>query len=181
MPAWFALHFPIDFGDADKSHNRFTYYFDDNEGITFGTYTIPVPLPWRYDYDLAIYYDTLGDDNFVDCFCTRWEVQDYNVVVETWLKKADFQTLLTHTRVGAVGELYRILGRPLFYDKSWDASNTIRLYPTPSSNLMNESTLNKMRRETLIYPKNITYRNLPTSEEWMLVKIEAKVSGQGDL
>jgi hypothetical protein len=157
----------------------FPYYFDDDHGICWGPCV--VELPWKYDYDLAIYYGGMGSDDFIDCRCSRWDVQNYNVIVETWLKKSDLDTLLDNTRVGAVGELYRILGSPHFYDKSWTAANTIKLLPTPSSNYMGTSTLKKMRKETVIYPKNISLHPIDGPGEWHEVKIEGMISSNQDL
>jgi len=182
MGAPFPLGFPFVFSgiEPSKSHRRFNYYFDDNYGICFGPCGWSEE-PWKFDYDLAIYYDSLTGNDFIDCFCGRWDVQNFSVVVETWLKKADFQALINNTRPGATGELYKILGRPLYYDKSWGGYNTIKLKPTPSSNLMNASNLKNMRKETIIYPKNITYSNVPTKEGWIHTKIEGMISGSGDL
>jgi len=130
-----------------------------------------------YDYDLAIYYDSLSGDDFIDCRCSRWDVQNYNVILETWLKKADLQTLQSNITPGAVGELYTILGRPRYYDSTWQGNNILRLLPTPSSNEMNNSTLRKMRRETLVYVKNTTTNPIDGPQGWVNVKIEGMASG----
>ena len=136
---------------------------------TAGTYT--------YDYDLAIYYN---DTNYVEGRCSRWDVSNYSVVVETWLSKTDMDNLINNIVPGAVGELYKILGRPTYYDQTWQSNNTIRLYPTPSSNLMNNSTLHIMRDEQVIFPKNITTHPI-NDTPWIHIKIEGLISGNQDL
>ena len=159
-------------------HDDFPYQWEATEGITFPT--IP-SVAWKYDYDLAIYYNTLTDNDYVEGRCSRWDVQNYSIIVETWLEKSDLQNLKTYTRPGAVGELYKILGRPTYYDQTWTAANTLRLFPTPSSNKSKHSNLNTMRSETIIYPKNISWGNVPGTEDWISCKIEGFVSGNAEL
>jgi len=165
----------FDFHPA-ATHKAFPYYFDDDYGIHF--YDLPTQ-PWIYDYDLAIYYDTLNDSNFIDCRCSRWDVQNYSVIVETWLSKDDAQTLKSNIVPGAVGELYTILGRPRYYDSTWQNGNTLRLYPTPSSNHMGTSKLSKMRKETLMFVKNLTEH--PINQDWISIKLEGYISGTGSI
>jgi len=171
------------------SHFAFPYYFADAgaecgpdwtcgvDGIHFG-YIAPTSL---YKYDLAIYYDSLAGDDFIDCRCSRWDTENYSVTVETWLKKSQLDTLLSNITLGATGELYQILGRPKYYDKTWTGKNTLRLLPIPSSTKMNRSTLKKMRKETLIYPKNVSYSPVKGSSGWINTKIEGYISGSKGL
>jgi len=170
----------------NKSHFEFPYYFTDNDipsrplrGIDFGD--IPVPPPKDHLYDLSIYYDSLTGDDFIDCRCSRWDVQNYSVIVEAWIKKTDMKTLLDNTVVGAVGELYNILGRPRYYDKTWSGDNTLKISPTSNPSKMKTSKLKRMRKDTLIFPKNISYSNVDGGSGWVPVKIEGYVSGQGSL
>lgn len=142
--------------------------------FVFGT---PPVHPNKYNYDLAIFYDSLAGNDYIDCRCSRWDVQNYSIIVETWLKKDDLQTLRSNITPGAVGELYTILGRPRYYDGTWAGDNTLRLFPTPSSNEMPGSTLHEMRSEKLIFVKNITEHPLEASSGWTEVKIEGMISG----
>ena len=153
------------------SHHHFDYFFSDTEGITLGS-----PITYFYDYDLAIYYGSDLNTNFIDCRCSRWDVQNYSIIVETWIKKSSIQNLRNNIVPGAVGELYTILGKPLYYDQTWEGNNTIRLYPTPSSNYMDNSTLKEMRRDTIVYVKNYTEHPIPNTD-WVEIKIEALISG----
>lgn len=153
-------------------HYDFNYTFSDTEGITFQE----IHYIFNFDYDLAIYYNTLTGSDYIDCRCSRWDVSDYSVVVETWLTPEQANTLRTNTVPGAVSELYEILGRPFYYDKTWQGNNTIRLYPTPSSNFMNNSTLHNMRNDTYIYVKNLSEHPIQGTD-WIEVKIEGYISG----
>ena len=68
------------------------------------------------------------------------------------MKKADLQSLRSSVTPGATGELYKILGRPTFYDKTWSASNTLRLIPSGDEG----SNMPYMRSEKLIFVKGIS-------------------------
>lgn len=162
------------------SHRQFNYFFDDDFGICFG------PCGWvatpKYSYDLAIYYGSMEENDFLDCRCSRWDVNNYTIIVETWLKKGDVQTLLSNITPGAVGELYKILGKPHYYDKTWSKSNTLKFLPTPSSSSMQTSKLRYMRNETIAYPKNITLHPIKnTASGWIEVKLECLISGNQEL
>jgi len=164
------------------SHRTFPYYFDDDFGFCFGPCALPPSPPFKYDNDLAIYYGNMGTSDFLDVKCSRWDVQDYSVIIETWMKKSDVDTLMDNIIPGAVGELFKILGRRHMYDTTWSAENTIKFLPTPSSNDMGASTLRNMRKETIAFVKNVVLHPIPNSAEgWIGCKIEAMVSGSGDL
>jgi len=174
------------------THKAFPYFFTTDtsgtpiEGLWLKeTPSTPsVETQYKYAYDLAIYYDSLGGNDFVDCRCSRWDVQNYNVVIETWVKEAQLQLIKNNTIPGAVGQFTDILGRPRYYDQTWNAfgnGNTLRLLPTPSSSKMNTSNLRNMRQETLIFPKNITTHPIVGSKGWINIKIEGAISGNSDL
>ena len=152
----------------NKSHFRFPYFFSDTNGFDFGEF--------QWDYDMAIYYDSLTAHQFIDCRCTRWDVSNDSIIVETFISKADSKTLKDNIVPGAVGELYKILGKKKYYDKTWTGSNTLRILPTPNNNLMKNSKLKSMRDDTYIFVKNYTER---TSEDVdnVSIKIEGYVSG----
>jgi len=150
----------------------FPFYFDDDEGITWGTITIPPA--WVLPYDLMIYYGDMGTTDFVGGWASRWDVTNYSITCETWLRKSDIQSLISNTRPGATGELYQILGKPTYYDKSWTGANTIKIKPHPSSNLSD------MRSERIVYVKNVTTHPI-TNTDWIEIKIEANLSGSQDI
>ena len=123
--------------------------------------------------DLYIYYDSLTGNDYLLCRCSRWDVSNYTVVIETWLKKSDLQTLRNNIVPGAVGELYTILGKPMYYDQTWEGNNTLRFVPNSNS----QSKLHRSRRETLMYPKTITTNPVGGDTDWINVKIEGYISG----
>lgn len=131
----------------------------------------PSPVPIG-DKDLFI----SGSTYSINCWCSRWDVQNYNLIIETWLKEGDLETLRNNIRPGAVGELYKILGKPHFYDSSWEAANTLRFVTNA-----NVGNLYNMREEKLGFVRNITTAPLEGSSGWTFVKLELAVSGSGDL
>lgn len=125
--------------------------------------------------DLQIYYSSMSGRNFINCWCTRWDVQNYNVILETFVNKTDLQSLRSNITPGATGELYTVLGRPRYYDSTWQGENTIMLSPNP------EHQLSNMRNDTLIFVKNITDQPFDGPSGYINVKIEGLVSGSGNL
>ena len=111
----------------------------------------------------------------INCFCSRWDTDNYSTILETWLNKSDCKTLRDNIVPGAVGELYSVLGKSYYYDMTWDSSNTITVEPKPGSKL------SKMRTSKTIYPKNITTSVVKGPSTWNYVKIEGFLSGNQSL
>ena len=121
-------------------------------------------------YDMRI----SGNHCSINCNCNRWDVSNYDITLETFLKKNDLKNLRDSVRPGATGELYNILGRPRYYDRSWKGYNTISI----SSNSRNVSKLRKMRPgRRLIFVKNLSDSPIPGKSGWISVKIEGCISG----
>jgi len=145
-------------------------------GSTFRCYIVEVRITYNPKAkDLQIYYDSLTGSDFINCWCSRWDVQNYNVIAETWMKKADLQTLRANITPQAVGELYTILGRPRYYDSTWRGENTLMFSPNSNFQLAN------MRNDVLVYVKNITDTPVAGPSGWLNVKIEGMISGTGAL
>ena len=126
-----------------------------------------------HNKDLTIYYSSLAAPHCISCMCTRWDQNDWNITVETFLNKGSSQTLMDNTKPGAVGELYEVLGSKVHYDMTWEGKNTLKL--SPNSNA--DSTLSDMRDDTIVYVKNLTTSPVRGAEGWINVKIEAVKSG----
>jgi len=165
-----------------EQHYHFNYTFSDDEGINFGHI-------FRYNKDLLIYYNpcNLEDSHYIDCWCSRWDVDNYNVIVETWITKDDYKNLMGNIAPGAVDELYEILGKKHYFDTTWNAGNTLVLYPNKYSQKHRTEkregkipgNLTRMRRQTVIYPKNITTNTI--NEDWIGIKIEGNISSNSEL
>jgi hypothetical protein len=163
------------------SHIAFPYFFSEfpvgtpSGGIWLREEPIIViiAVPITTYKDLLIYYDTLTDNDFIECWCSRWDIDNYSVIAETWLKEDEYNTIKDNTRPGAVAELFNILGKPHYYDKSWSGKNTLRLKPNPLSH----STLPEMRKDTIIYVKNITTYVPDGVSGFIYTKIEGYISG----
>ena len=124
------------------------------------------------DKDLSIYYGA-GLGSSFDVRCSRWDCDNYNIIVEAWLTKSQLNALMNNTRPGAVKELKRVIFSPKFYDSSWQGYNTILIKPTVGTSLYH------MRgKEKIIYCKNISSSPLPGDSLWLNCKIEGAISGQ---
>ena len=120
--------------------------------------------------DLRIYYDSLDSPDLITSDCLRWDVQDYSVVIETELTKSQLSTLRDNITPGATDQLYNILGKPTYYDKTWTGSNTIRLSTA-------NSHLQYMRDDRILYVKNISDTPKGAGSKKLLVKLECYISG----
>ena len=133
------------------------------------------PVSTAYGKDLLIYYDSLTGSDYVECWCSRWDVQDYSIIIEAWMKKADYLNIRNNVRPGAVGSYKYLLGRDKYYDATWRGYNTLRIKPNTGYHL------SKTRREKLIFVKNIKSVPIKGPSLWMDVKIEGMISGMVDL
>ena len=122
--------------------------------------------------DLKIYYDSLEGDDYIECACSRWDIANHDVIIETWLTKTQLSTLRSNTIPGAIGELHIATIGISYYDSTWEDKNTIKLTPIGEN-------LNNMRNETTIYVKNITTSCVEGNQGNINVKIEGKTRGAG--
>ena len=156
-----------------KTHFSFPYYFEGSEeGITFSD-------ALEYKKDLLIYYNSLGGSDYIDCWCTGWSVNNYTFTLRTCMDKTDYDRLRGNIVPGAVGEMYRILGKPLYYDKTWNGENTIMIKPNDESLWGRMSNLHKMRNDVVLYVKLINEH--PITDTLTELKIEGMVSGNSRL
>lgn len=81
--------------------------------------------------NLRIYY---SGSAYFNCPCSRWDVENYSIIVEIILDKDKRDKLYNNIRPGAVKELFRILGRPVYYDTSF-GKNLIKLAPISGTRL----------------------------------------------
>lgn len=141
----------------NASHTQFPYYFSDIEGIEFG-------ILEAGDWDLLIYYGSSEDVDCIDCKCSGWKRDDWTVKVTTWLTKNQLDILLNNISPGAVGESYRLLGKPKYYDKTFTDSNTLQFKVNHTPKIFTESKLRYMFDNVSGYVKNITTSVVPNTE-----------------
>jgi len=123
------------------------------------------------DLDLLI----SGNNCSLLCRCSRFQVSNYDFIIETWLTKAQLTDLNYSITPGAVSMLYEVLGKKHFYDTTWQGNNTITFTPTGNSDL-------KYRvNETTGYCRNITTRPLEGDSLLIECKLECAISGSSGL
>jgi len=164
--------------DFDSTSPEGDFTTLDPLDASFNKYTTGTLKIWatyipNYIGDLNIYYSSLSYPHYINCKCSRWDIQDYTFVIETWLTKSQLKTIRDHIRPGAVGEFVKLYERPIYKDKSWKNDNTLMFSP----DTLNSSTLKAMRQERLMYVKNITDIPLTGPSKLLNVKIEGYVSG----
>lgn len=162
-------------GDTIKVYaSRFANdYYTFTLNLSHGFKNLDIITSWfGHTHDLIIYYNSLDGYDFINSKCTRWDVNDYSLIVETFIDKEESQLLFSNIIPGATGELYSILGKPTYYDSTWQGNNTLRLVPYNDS----DSNLKNMRDEKIIYVKNITNHPIRDTEN-INIKIEGYISG----
>jgi len=65
----------------------------------------------------------------IRCWNSRWDEDNYNVIMETFVDACDRNFLFRNVTPGAYRELYKILGKPTFIDTTYSSGNTLILEP----------------------------------------------------
>lgn len=93
----------------------------------------PTPTPsssYTEGYSLRIYVSCNNYPNdYIDCWCTRWQEGNWDVTIETFMKSGARDHLFDNLVPGAVRESYNILGTPTYKDTTYTSSNTLILEP----------------------------------------------------
>jgi hypothetical protein len=139
---------------------------------TWNEYQAPTASTTFNPDDLLLYYSPFSGSAYISCNCSRWDQQNKTITVETWLKKPQLQTLRNNITPGAVRMLYKVLDDPIYYDTTWTASNTIKLYP-------NENALDIMRSPVLMIIKTIQDNPISGPSGYLHVKLSGYISGAG--
>jgi len=87
-------------------------------------------------------------NNKIDCWCKRWDEDNYNIVIETFLSSSGRNTLFSNITPGAVRELYNILGTPYNIDTTYESSNSLILEP------LHGYGLSSVRQRRIVAVKN---------------------------
>lgn len=82
---------------------------------------------------------TLTYEDSINCWASRFDIDNYNITVETQLTPGQRNDLFNHVTPGAVRELYNILGTPYFIDSTYSSGNTLIFSPSGNlSDIVNE-------------------------------------------
>jgi hypothetical protein len=103
---------------------------------------------------------------YIDCWCSRWDESNYDVIFETFLESGNRNTLFNNVVPGAVRELYNILGTPYFIDTTYASGNTIIISPRDGYGVSG------VREERIVAVKNISDHFINTKN--FSVKMECK-------
>lgn len=89
--------------------------------------------------NMTIYYSgTVYPTYSIDCWCTRWDEGDYDVILETFMTSSGRNALFAHVRPGAYIDLMEgnPLGMHYFRDTTYSKSaNTLIIEPMSGYNL----------------------------------------------
>lgn len=147
------------------NHYSFDYDFTETLGIEFAEI-------YFYKYDLLIYYGDETED-YIDCRCSRWSIDDDNIIIETFLSKSDYQRLQNNCVPGAVEKSYNVLGKNYYYDSTFGSNNTLVFTPNSNPTHMPNSTLSEMKSVVTGYVSNLT--SYDVTEDYVGVIIESKM------
>ena len=113
---------------------------------------------------LKIYMPSAGAANFIQCWCTRFDEDNFSIVLETFLTSANRNLLFSHIVPGAQRELYNILGKPKFIDSTYSKENTLFLEPVSGYGL------SSVRKSREVACKNAS--DTIITPDWFNVKLE---------
>jgi len=100
---------------------------------------------------LRIYYSCNSyPNNYIECFCNRWDEDNWSVIIETFMRSGARNELFTYVTPGAVKELYSILGDPYFIDTTYASANTLIFEPQHGFGI------SSLREKRMIGVKNIS-------------------------
>jgi len=113
-----------------------------------------------------IYYFPSSDayNQYFSCPISRWQEDNWNVIIETFLESGNRNSLFANVIPGAVREIYNILGTPKFIDISYSSGNTLIIEPQAGYGI------SSLRQSRTIGVKNIQDTFL--SPNYFSVKIE---------
>ena len=89
-------------------------------------------------------------NHYIDCWCTRWDEDNWGVTFETFLGSGARNFLFDNVTPQAVIELYNILGTPTNIDLTFESGNTLIVEP------ISNYGLSSLRQKRTIGVKNIS-------------------------
>jgi len=148
-------------------HKNILFTLDIFGGFKHLDITVEEGGAWKDGETLRIYYSCNSyPDFYIDCWCTRWDESNWDVIVETFLSSGARNMLFKNVAPGAIRELYNILGRPKYIDTTYSSGNTLILSP------LSNYPLSSLVKERKIAVKNISDTFLTPNK--FSIKIEGK-------
>jgi len=74
-------------------------------------------------------------NNYIDCWCTRWDEGNWDLTFETFLGSGARDFLFSNVTPGATSEMYNILGTPHYIDSTYSSGNSIICSPIGGTGL----------------------------------------------
>ena len=79
---------------------------------------------------LRIYVSGAGYPNhYIDCWANRWDYNDYDIIVETFMSSGARDFLFSNIIPGSIREYRNILGKTIQLDGTFESGNTLILEP----------------------------------------------------
>ena len=118
--------------------------------------------------NMFIYYSCNRYPNYaIRCWCKRWDEDNYDIIVETFLASGDRDTLFKYIKPGAIREYNNSLGWTINLDGTYSESgNTLILEP------IHGYPLSSIRSRRVVVVKNAT--DNVTSRKYFNIKLDTK-------
>jgi len=149
---------------SQKLSTTFTFdIVDPGKSLNFN-----LKSSYRYSGNALIYYSCNQYPNYhLECNIGRWDENNYDITIETYMVSGVRDTLYRNLRPGAVRELYKVLGKPTFIDSTYCSANSIIISPKGGYNI------SSIRERRIVAVKSISDTFL--TKNFFAVKIEGKI------
>ena len=114
------------------------------------------------------------DRKSIEFICTGWKEKDFKIAIEGVVSREQLDALNDSIVPGAVGEMYKLFGRPRYFDKTWDGENTVEVIPIRMIN----SGLWKAKYSFVGYPETLSFSPVEANDNFYDIKVNFAVSGQ---
>jgi len=151
------------YGSDSSSITQYTLDIDDRAKKIDLSITITI----TEDGDIEIYVGGMTDNEKIKSYCTRWDVSNYLLTVETFVDKDNANLIRENCNPGQYQRHDILTDHPQFTDLSLNNDNMIKIKPL--------SNLSDMREEKIIYVKS--YGEHILSKNLLNIKIEGYISG----
>jgi hypothetical protein len=114
-----------------------------------------------------LYYSCMkGTPEYIDIPISRWDEDNWGVVIETFCNASNRNIIFNHLVPGAVTEMYNILDTPTFFDLTYNSGNTLIFHP------LDGTGISGLRDEATVIVDNISDTFI--NKDYFGIKIEGK-------